>query len=97
MLSAAVEHHRPLSITHAEPDYLRTLTAVNDTPAQRTKSALDVALPGCSYSRRVIGLDPGRARSPAVMDGEELPEDHQMARTDQVVLYVDIARIRHKM
>jgi hypothetical protein len=30
----------PLSATHAEPDNLRTLTAVIDTPARRAESAI---------------------------------------------------------
>jgi hypothetical protein len=34
------EYHEPARpAAHAESDYLRTLTAVNDTPTQRTESA----------------------------------------------------------
>ena len=33
------ERHGPLSAAYAEPDNLRTLTAVIDTSAQRTESA----------------------------------------------------------
>jgi hypothetical protein len=38
--AAATTNAWPFSAAQAEPDNLRTLTAVMDTPAQRTESAL---------------------------------------------------------
>jgi hypothetical protein len=34
------ERHGPLSVAHTEPDNLRTLTAMIDTPTQRAESAI---------------------------------------------------------
>jgi hypothetical protein len=39
-ISRSGEHHEPPSVTHAEADYLRMLTAVTDPPTLRAESAI---------------------------------------------------------